>query len=175
MRLFAVAILGSLLVSQADAQGVRPDPYASRLLMGAESYTWEAVRGQGQQANAAARQVTPYGGGATAAALSPIQRPARPAATGIRRPATKPFNTIVQTPTLSPYLNLYREEAEDAAPNYHTFVRPMQRQQETNRRQINQLQQLQQQVRQASYAPPASGGSGAARYGDTGHFYGGWR
>lgn len=90
-------------------------------------------------------------------------------------PRTKPFSGVTSTPTISPYLNLFREESGDAAPNYFAFVRPQQQQYEASRQQQEQLNQLQRQVRQASYSAPATGGSGAARYGDTSRFYRGWQ
>lgn len=97
---------------------------------------------------------------------------------------TKPYAGAGQTadPTISPYLNLFREEEEGALPNYYTFVRPQQKQVETNRSQQRQLQGLQQQVQRTAYQTPAGGGSGVvpatgfrARFGDTGQFYSGWK
>lgn len=85
----------------------------------------------------------------------------------------KPFAGITSTPTLSPYLNLYRDEADDAAPNYFAFVRPQQEQVALNRQQSRQLQQLRRQVQQAQATPTAGGVSG--RFNNTGRFYQGWR
>lgn len=88
----------------------------------------------------------------------------------------KPFGyTMSSGPTVSPYLNLYRPDAERGAPNYYTFVRPVQEQADAQRLQQIQLQQLQRQVQQTSYTAPAASVAGGARYGETGHFYGGWR
>lgn len=90
---------------------------------------------------------------------------------------TKPFSASTNvTPTISPYLNLFRDESREAAPNYFTFVRPMQQQYETAHQQQMQLQRLQRQVQQATYTSPATAGvAGGARYGDTGRYYSGWR
>lgn len=87
----------------------------------------------------------------------------------------KPFAGVGSTPTISPYLNLFREEPDNAAPNYYAFVRPQQEQFDANRQQQAQLQQLQRQVRQATHQTPATNIAGGARFGDTGRFYGGWR
>lgn len=89
---------------------------------------------------------------------------------------SKPFSNVGSTPTISPYLNLFRDETDNnAAPNYYAFVRPQQDQFDANRQQQAQMQQLQRQVRQATYTSPSTGMSGGARYGDTGRFYSGWR
>ena len=98
-----------------------------------------------------------------------------PVATG---PIGKPFTGLPDTPTVSPYLNLFREESADAAPNYFAFVRPQIQQQAALREQQQQLRTLERQVRQASIGAPATAGgrsSQAARYGDTGRYYSGWR
>lgn len=93
------------------------------------------------------------------------------------RGAVKPFSSVQTSPTISPYLNLFREEDVNAAPNYHAFVRPQQDQYEANRQQQAELQQLQRQVQQATYGQPTGrvGVAGGARYGYTGRYYGGWR
>jgi hypothetical protein len=81
-------------------------------------------------------------------------------------------------PTLSPYLNLFREEREDSLPNYYTFVRPAVQQVETNRNQQRQLQGLQRQVQRTAYQtqpvgtlPPTGTRS---RFGDTGQYFSGF-
>jgi hypothetical protein len=88
--------------------------------------------------------------------------------------SAKPFNMAQGGPTISPYLNLFREEDNRAAPNYYTFVRPLQDQADSVRMQQLQMQQLQRQVQQTSYSAP-TGTAGGARYGDTRHYYGGWK
>lgn len=171
-----VAVLALLAGAAAsDAQTGQPDPYAARREMGPQSYTWSAVRQAPQQAS-------PYGvprfGAAPQLAAQAATR--RAATIGLRRqanaPATKPFNTVVHEPTVSPYLNLYREESDEGLPNYYAFVRPQLDQQRQNREQAQQLQELERQVQQAAYTTPNTPApSRAARYGDTGRFYGGWR
>jgi hypothetical protein len=88
---------------------------------------------------------------------------------------TKPFESASQRPTVSPYLNLYREEDDESAPNYFAFVRPALQQQDANRRQQSEIQRLQRQLqRAANYTPasPAATASGSsARYLDTAHYY----
>jgi hypothetical protein len=126
-----------------------------------------------------------YGGSQARAALS--QFPTRtPIQAGPQQPIQrqlKPFHTIYRDPTVSPYLNLYREENDsEGAPNYFAFVRPELEQIEANRTASRKIQQLsrQMQVRQQPTTGPqfqptaASGRSAPARYMDTAQFYGGW-
>ena len=53
-------------------------------------------------------------------------------------------------PTVSPYLNLFRNEGFDNQflPNYHSLVRPLQQQYDTNQRQQRALQQQNRAIRQ---------------------------
>ncbi|MEO1497162.1 MAG: hypothetical protein AAFV43_08440 [Planctomycetota bacterium] len=88
-------------------------------------------------------------------------------------PSSKPFSHVAEGPTLSPYLNLYRDETDDAIPNYYAFVRPQQRQIEMNQQQARELNTLRQRVRQAQNASPAAGNVGG-RFNNTGRFYQGW-
>jgi hypothetical protein len=125
-----------------------------------------------------------YTGNSASAPLNELPRrppihagPQQPA-----RPQLKPFHTVYREPTVSPYLNLYREENDsESAPNYFAFVRPQLEQVEANRAQQAQLQQLSRQLqRPATIAGPryradgAPGASSAARYMDTAQFYGSW-
>jgi len=87
----------------------------------------------------------------------------------------KPFAGMNTGPTVSPYLNMFRDDSESAIPNYYAFVRPQQEQYEAARMQQAQLQQLQRQVRQATYQAAPTSVGGGARYGDTGRYYSGWR
>jgi hypothetical protein len=90
---------------------------------------------------------------------------------------------VYREPTVSPYLNLHRDEENgDGAPNYFAFVRPQLDQIEANRAQQRDIQQLQGQLQSsATVAGPqyrATGlpGTGTpARYMDTAQFYGGLR
>jgi hypothetical protein len=133
-----------------------------------------------------ARQTLDYFGGYSArATLSQMPRraPIRPSTTQRTKPQSKPFNVISQDPTVSPYLNLHRnEEDNEAAPNYYSFVRPQIEQLESNRRQRLEVERLERQLqsRSSSAVMPQSGDGGwpaansAARYMDTAQFYGGW-
>lgn len=126
-----------------------------------------------------------YGGSPARATLS--QFPARsPIQAGPQQPMQrqiKPFNTIYHEPTISPYMNLYREENDsEGAPNYFAFVRPQLDQIEENRMQQAELQKLSRQtqgrartnVPQQYQAMGNSNRSSPARYMDTAQFYGGW-
>jgi len=70
---------------------------------------------------------------------------------GTAMPVQKPFANATHRPTVSPYLNLLREDLTDeVVPNYHTLVRPQlqqiefqQQQQQQNAMMYRQLQQLQ--------------------------------
>ncbi|MGL4513872.1 MAG: hypothetical protein ACRCT8_12345 [Lacipirellulaceae bacterium] len=173
------------------------DPYTARLAMGTEAYTWESASGPPPSARpvrlpavATAQPVAPTLNPTTQRVLAfynaqraqqtLAQMPMRPrGGAAAPRPvmrSPKPFNTVVTTPTVSPYLNLYREDEGDGAPNYHAFVRPHQDQIEQNYRASAQLQRLQGQVRQAEGRPIGTNApSGAsARYGDTGRYYSTW-
>jgi hypothetical protein len=127
-----------------------------------------------------------FGGSASRASLSQMPRRSaiQPAPPQPGRAQAKPFETIYREPTISPYLNLYREEDDaEGAPNYHTFVRPYQQQIETNRLQQRELQRLRGQVQGLSttIATPQYGEASLpvtgtrTRYMDTAQFYGGWR
>lgn len=122
-----------------------------------------------------------YGGGQQARnVLNQIpQRPSMAATNGAPAPRStgaKPFGNASNGTTISPYLNLFREERAESIPNYHAFVRPQQQQMEQNRAQQLQTQRLQRQVQQAMYQAPATGGGApgtghATRFGNTGGYY----
>lgn len=86
-------------------------------------------------------------------------RPPVAAATPARvTPAVKPFHMASQRPTISPYLNLYREEQDDTLPNYFAFVLPQLRQQQFAQQQLQELTRMQQQLQQAGTGgAPAAG------------------
>lgn len=110
--------------------------------------------------------------------LQPVYRTATRHGAAVNQPSVlgKPFSNTTNGPTVSPYLNLLREEENQGAPNYFTFVRPQMQQLEASRQQLTQLQQLRRQVQQTSYTRPVASSPGAAaRYGDTGRYYSGWR
>jgi hypothetical protein len=73
----------------------------------------------------------------------------------------KPFSNASHRPTVSPYLNLLRDELSDETiPNYHTLVRPQMEQiqfQQTQQRQNDLVyRQLQQIQAQAGFNPQGS-------------------
>lgn len=121
-----------------------------------------------------------YGGQSARATLAQIpQRPSTAAMQPAPAPATrapKPFTGGTTGPTVSPYLNLYRDEDISDLPNYYTYVRPQFEQQATNNRQAAALGRLQNQVRQAT-APAGDGRYGApgtghsTHFGNTGRYY----
>ena len=98
-----------------------------------------------------------------------------------KRPASKPFTEAAQRPTVSPYLNLYREQDAESLPNYFAFVRPQLQQQRASRRQQAELHRLRGQIQRVSYDAAQPGTYGAmpatghrARYLDTAQFYSGF-
>lgn len=83
-------------------------------------------------------------------------------------PAERPFSNYSRPPSVSPYLNLYRNNVDSnvgVAGNYYTLVRPMLEQQKTNRAMSQNLQRLQNQVQQ-----PATGGGTGRAVGRGGYF-----
>ena len=111
------------------------------------------------------------------ATSAPVAAPARVS------PMAKPFQMSPQRPTISPYLNLYREEPDDSFPNYFAFVLPQIRQQEFAYQQQMELSRLQQQLQQTgrpAVTRAPSGGTGGiephnyhARFMNTGHYFSG--
>jgi hypothetical protein len=95
--------------------------------------------------------------------------------------AAKPFAAVDREPTISPYLNLFRDDLEGnkGVSNYFTLVRPQLRQQQANQQQFREIQRLEQQVRTLQYQQdlgttnsagvPATGHR--TRFFDTGAFY----
>src|SRR5262249_15126384 len=89
---------------------------------------------------------------------------------GGRQRLGKPFSSVSQTPTVSPYLNLFREgigEANDF--DYQTLVRPQVQQQQMNqqfeRQQLELARRVQKISAQSDYKNPA----GAEDQYPTGH------
>jgi hypothetical protein len=100
-------------------------------------------------------------------------------------PAAKPFQFTPQRPTISPYLNLYRDERDDTLPNYFAFVLPQLQQQQFVQQQQLELARIHQQLQQASLQGQAAslpaGGSASgvqphnyhARFMNTGGYFSG--
>ncbi len=157
MILCTALLLSSSTGAEAQTTGTSPDPYSSRIMLGPESYTWQSARGTNQQNP---RMAASYGNQSA-------------------RSTAKPFNTVVNQPTVSPYMNLYRDQTAVDIPNYHMFVLPQQQQSENNAQQQRMMNRMQQRVQQATYAAPMTTSpaptnspySRSARYGDTRHYY----
>ena len=122
-----------------------------------------------------------YGGQSALRTLGEMPRRSaiQPTATGQMPYHGKPFQTASTGPTVSPYLNLFRDEDEtnEAAPSYYAFVRPQLEQQATFQQQQREIQQLQRQLqREPQYRAATVPGAGTrARFMDTAQFYGGWQ
>ncbi len=74
--------------------------------------------------------------------------------------STKPFSSVTSSPTVSPYLNLFREDLDGGGDfNYQTLVRPQFQQMATNQQFQRQNTELSQRVQsisaQSAYKNPA--------------------
>ena len=122
-----------------------------------------------------------YGGRSAINTLSEMPRRSaiQPASTGQLQHNGKPFQTATSGPTISPYLNLFRDErgSAEAVPSYYTFVRPQLEQQAAFQQQQRENQQLKRQGQAGpQYRQAVMPGAGTqARYMDTAQFYGGWQ
>ena len=138
-----------------------------------------------QMTNQTRQALAFYGGYSARATLSQLPRrtPVRSVLSQPPERQSKPFQAVEAEPTLSPYLNLDREETAEDVPNYFTFVRPDIQQRETNVSQHRALQRLQRQLNTVSatvvapqYGAATAPGTGApARFMDTAQFYGSGR
>lgn len=121
-----------------------------------------------------------YGGHSAVNTLSSMPRrtPIQPASSGQLQHNGKPFQATSSGPTVSPYLNLFRDErnSTEVVPSYYTFVKPQLEQQASYQQQQREIQQLQRQLQNGRSTATAVPGTGTqARYFDTAQFYGGWR
>ncbi len=129
-----------------------------------------------------------YTNPSAAATLSKIPRPAPIQQSSAASPAAqaarvrgKPFQTVEAGPTVSPYLNLYRNDTNtNMMSNYYAFVRPQLDQIEANRKQAADMQRLRAQVQNSqpaggtqpvTYGTNDTGPAPVARFGDTAQFY----
>lgn len=82
-----------------------------------------------------------------------------------------PFSNVQQSPTVSPYLNLFGNRSSSGLPAYQTLVQPILQQQQQAALQQGQIQRLQSQqsalARGSGLTNPARGASSAIR--GTGH------
>ena len=130
-----------------------------------------------------------YGGRSARTTLNQIPRstvmPSTPAASApqsMGRPA-KPFQDQTERPTLSPYLNLFRDEkAAQGIPNYQAFVQPQLEERAAAQRKQIQSERTQRRGQAVaatsagqSAEPVQAGTSTAAHFMDTAQFYGAWR
>jgi hypothetical protein len=106
----------------------------------------------------------------------PRRTPIQPASSGQVQHNGKPFQGTSAAPTVSPYLNLFRDEraTTEVVPSYYTFVKPQLEQQASFQQQQREIQQLQRQMQGGTGAVIPGAGT-QARYFDTAQFYGGWR
>ena len=84
--------------------------------------------------------------------------------------ASKPFSSVSSSPTVSPYLNLFRDDLDGSGDfNYQTLVRPQLNQLQLNQQFQNQNVELNRRVQaisaQRNYANPA----GSEQIYPTGH------
>lgn len=156
LRPFAAALLAAVTAAPAAAQ------YA----VGPSARPQTAMTALGQT-NVMARPPVVRQSGYRVAAVNGVVGPQQSG-------PIKPFSTAANGPTVSPYLNLFRDQDDQAAPNYYTFVQPQVQQIEAAQQQRIDIQRLQRQVQQAAYNRPATN-PGPARYGDTGRWYSGWQ
>jgi len=138
--------------------------------------------GQGTPITNQTRQALEFYGGRSALhTLSEMPRRSaiQPSTTGQISHNGKPFQSATSGPTISPYLNLFRDEEErpESLPSYFTFVRPQLEQQAAREQQQREIQNLQRQVQsgQQYRATTIPGAGTQARYMDTAQFYGGWQ
>jgi hypothetical protein len=101
----------------------------------------------------------PYGPGGSFA-VNP-QRPRIGLGVGASSPAGKPFAGHTPSPTISPYLNLFRDDLDGSSDfNYQTLVRPMLQQQQFNqqieRQAMEMARRMQSMAAQSDYNPQGS-------------------
>jgi hypothetical protein len=120
----------------------------------------------------------PYGPGGSFA-TNP-QRPRIGLGLGSAAPASKPFSGYSPPPTISPYLNLFREDLDGSSDfNYQTLVRPMLQQQQFNqqveRQAMEMARRMQSMAAQSDFNPQGSTTQfptgHQATFGYYGHYY----
>lgn len=87
---------------------------------------------------------------------------------GGRTTSSKPFSSVSSSPTISPYLNLFRQNLDDNTDNYNTLVRPQLQQQQINQNFQREAQAITRHVQSLS-AKPAFNPQGSEQYLPTGH------
>jgi hypothetical protein len=89
------------------------------------------------------------------------QRPRIGLGVGTSSPAGKPFSGYTPAPTISPYLNLFRDDLDGSSDfNYQTLVRPMLQQQQFNqqveRQAMEMARRMQSLAAQSDFNPQGS-------------------
>lgn len=104
-------------------------------------------------------QSTAYGTARSTASFSPA--PAR---------KSKPFSSVSSTPTVSPYMNLFREDLDGSGDlNYQTLVRPQLNQLQLNQQFQNENVELNRRVQSISAQRDYSSTAGSEAIAPTGH------
>jgi hypothetical protein len=86
------------------------------------------------------------------------------------RPASKPFSTVAPSPTVSPYMNLFREDISGESDlNYQTLVRPQLDQQRINAQVQRQNMELARRVQSLSARSDFGNPQGSDKQYPTGH------
>jgi hypothetical protein len=102
----------------------------------------------------------PYGPGGGSISTAP-QGPRIGLGAGTSSPAGKPFSGYTPAPTVSPYLNLFRDDLDGSSDfNYQTLVRPMLQQQQINqqveRQAMEMARRMQSLAAQSDFNPQGS-------------------
>jgi hypothetical protein len=83
---------------------------------------------------------------------------------------SKPFSSVSSSPTVSPYLNLFREDLDGGSDfNYQTLVRPQLQQQQFNQQIERQNLELSRRVQSISAQSPYKNPAGSESIYPTGH------
>jgi hypothetical protein len=163
----ALAQSGDRFVSEADRQlgsfrRVASSDYLRQQTVGRDTavgggLTGTTVRAPVSTTGGAPRRAATHGGGTVGTAMGPTR---------------KPFSGHVPSPTVSPYMNLFRTDLggnDDL--NYQTLVQPQLRQQEFNRQFSIQEQQLNRRIQALSARNPYSEGIMPTGHGATHRYY----
>jgi hypothetical protein len=146
-RVSLVAVVGSAaLLCGASARG---QGYAAPTGGAAPSFRQP---GSYQRVSGRSNPALTYYGGSPALAYLPAGRSQQlpaplPVQTGA---AVKPFTSVPQHPSVTPYLALEQRESDVGLPNYYLYVQPQLEQQTLNNVQQAQYRRLQQQMRRGT-------------------------
>jgi hypothetical protein len=154
-------------------------------VVGSAAITWCSAlpaAGQGTPITSQTRNALEFYGGRSALRTldqMPHRTAIQPSSTSQISYNGKPFQATQTGPTISPYLNLFRDETErsESVPSYYSYVRPQLEQQATSQQQQREILSLQRQIQTGGRLPATSvpGAGTQSRFMDTAQFYGGWR